>query len=263
MEFALSPSDPPNDSSVAPDVTDDPTFQVSAEPVIEQGSAARAENALSELPRTYGTQTLCLMARDPHTLFAYWDIDWEKAFRDQAPRDRQVHLLLLSDDGFEESRVEIEPMAGSCYINVRNADAAYSGELGYFGPEQEWTSLAHAQSITTPPDALSDSGDADFATVPFHLAFQHMIDLLRISKQENESLTAMLSDLRQRSAEPSQASPSLTPDQRELAQVVETVAAANPPDSADAQPNFWTRPQLERILGFGSSSPTSGFGGGS
>ena len=254
----------PNESSSATVGTESPTFRLSAAPVVEHAGDAAARYEESGLPRTYGTQTLCLMARDPHTIFAYWDIDWQNAFASGTPRDRKVNLRLLTEDGSEQSLVEVEPMAGSCEISVPDADTAYSGELGYFHPAKTWNSLATSELIRTPPDALAEEGEIDFATVPFHLAFQHMIDLLRISKQESASLTGMLSDLRERASSIA-AGDSLTSQQRELAEVIEGVAATSSAALDDRKAQTWSRQKLERILGFGSgpSSPANGFGGSS
>ncbi|MDQ2918785.1 MAG: DUF4912 domain-containing protein [Verrucomicrobiota bacterium] len=211
------------------------------------------------LPRSYGTQTLTLMARDPHNLFAYWDIDWPTAFREQEPQDRKVHLRLLKADGAEELAVEIEPMAGSCYISVPEANATYSGDIGFFQPREVWHSLATSELITTPPETVATDGEADFATVPFHLAFQHMIDLLRVSKQENQSLTAMLADLRQRATTRETGQP-LRQEQRDLAEILQQAETIpRPPRQSMA----WTQQRLERVLGFGNSSPSGGFGGSS
>ena len=250
-----------SDTPTSRAATDDATFQLCEEPVIGRGLRA-GDSDSRELPRTYGTQTLCLMARDPRTVFAYWDIDWDAAFRERSPRHRKVHLRLLSEDGSEQAVVEVEPMAGSCYVTVPKADAAYAGEIGYFDPAEEWTSLASSELIATPPDTLSESGEAaDFATVPFHLAFQRMIDLLRISKQENESLTAMLAELRERAISPDTHSP-LSAGERELVHAIDEAAADAPQPAVSPWPNEqWRQQQLERILGFGASSPTSGFGG--
>jgi hypothetical protein len=151
-------------------------------------------------------------------------------------------------------------MAGSCELNVANADSAYSGEVGYFLPGHVWNSLATSELIRTPPDAMAGNEAADFATVPFHLAFQHMIDLLRISKQENESLTTMLASLRERATTGEQQS-SLTAPQRELAQVIETVAQSAQQTTGARTPG-WTQQKLERILGLGpATSPSGGFSG--
>lgn len=214
------------------------------------------------MPRSYGTETLSLLARDPHTVFAFWDIDWNAAFRGLAAKERKVHLRLLNSEGTEQTAVEVEPMAGSCYITVASADAAYSGEIGYYHPAANWNCLATSALVTTPPDAYAADTEVDFATVPFHLSFQRMVDLLQVTKHENETLTAMLADLSERVTSAKRAS--LTPEQRELARVVEIARSTADTSAATRAPNPRLQQKLERILGFGSSSsPTSGFGGSS
>ncbi len=234
-------------------------YRVSPQPVISYGKTDRITAEALGLPRTYGTQTLTLMARDPRNIFAYWDIDWPTAFREQEPEDRKVHLRLLNADGAEELAVEIEPMAGSCYISVPDANMTYSGDIGFFQPPEVWHSLATSELITTPPETVAAEGEADFATVPFHLAFQHMIDLLRVSKQENQSLTTMLADLRQRATTPETGQP-LSEEQRDLANILRS-AEVTPRQSQ--RPMAWTQQRLERVLGFGNTSPSGGFGGSS
>ncbi len=38
-----------------------------------------------ELPRVYGAPLLFAIARDPRTLFVYWNIDWSSIFENTAP----------------------------------------------------------------------------------------------------------------------------------------------------------------------------------
>src|SRR3954466_13210379 len=71
------------------------SFQISVRPVITRSSAAGNDPDVAQLPRSYGTESLTLLARDPHTIFAFWDINWNTAFHDLAPRERKVHLRLL------------------------------------------------------------------------------------------------------------------------------------------------------------------------
>ncbi|MGZ5002641.1 MAG: DUF4912 domain-containing protein [Chthoniobacterales bacterium] len=256
MDIDLKDNTPESAPDKGDATAEDSTYRISMQPVVSYGRSENRAEGL-DLPRTYGTQTLTLMARDPRSIFAYWDIDWPAAFRNTEPENRKVHLRLLNADGSEEATMEIEPMAGSCYVTVPDANTTYGGEIGYFQPAEVWNSLASSELITTPPDAVAGSGEVDFATVPFHLTFQHMIDLLRISKQENESLTAMLADLRERAQSPESR---LSEEQRDLAQILENA------DSGPRTPSRstgWTQQRLEGILGFGNSSPTGGFGGSS
>jgi hypothetical protein len=229
-------------------------FEISAAPLIADQASAADE---SEAPRANSAPILCLMARDPHTLFAYWDIDWTAAFRDGQPSDRKAHLRILHADGSEQS-VEVEPMAGSCYVSVERADAAYSGNIGFYEPAATWHSIATSDLISTPPDSLADSDESEFATVPFHLSFQQMLDALRSARREDVPFLAQLVDLRQRAG-----SADLTASERELSRAVseaEAAAPTGPGSSKLPSADIWKRQRLERILGFGATSPSGGFG---
>ena len=254
-------------ASATASAQDDATFQVSADPVVENGNAAAESGGAADagLPNAYGSQALYLMARDPHSLFAYWDIDWTETFRMQMPRDRKVHLLVVRSDGAEETSLEVEPLAGSSYIDVSSGDESYTAELGYYEPAGVWNSVAVSVPVATPPDSIEQAEAPDFTTVPFHLSFQRMIDLFRVSKHENASLTAMLSDLRERATTESGAS-AMTDEEREIARAIdEAVADSGSAGTRTDSPDLWVQQNLERILGFGRSgtSPERGFGGGS
>src|SRR3954465_7296593 len=94
MEYDITPPATPDDDLVETSLeATHSSFQVSARPVIAMGASAETESV--PLPRSYGTESLTLLARDPHTIFAFWDIDWNTAFRHLAPPERKVHLRLL------------------------------------------------------------------------------------------------------------------------------------------------------------------------
>jgi hypothetical protein len=240
-------------------------FVVSSQPVISQASQTTPdESSSSDLPRFYGSQGLCLMPRDPRSLFAYWDIDWPLTFRDQRPADRKVYLRVLNSDGAEQLFVEVEPMAGSCYVSVAEADASYSADIGYFHPPTVWNSVATSELATTPPESLNEPARADFATVPFHLSFQRMIDLFRVSKHENESLITKLAELRKRAAKPAEGE-TFTNEESELIRAMDDAVAemGGAPSEETNPPDLPVQKKLERLLGFGASSPSWGFGGSS
>src|SRR5258707_3946599 len=71
-----------------------------------------------ELPRVYGAPLLFAIARDPRTLFAYWNVDWSSLFENTAPVDRQVHLRVYRSGGGEETSTAVEPMVGNSYLTV-------------------------------------------------------------------------------------------------------------------------------------------------
>ncbi len=254
------------DASVPEKSAVDQAFEISSEPVVSHAERLDPETEASEsdLPKSYGGPALYLMPRDPETLFAYWDVDWRAAFQDGMPTKRKVHLRILKADGTEETAQEIEPMAGSCYVTVSNADALRTGDLGFYQPAQVWHSVAVSAAVEMPRASGREPADAEFATIPLHLSFQRMIDAFRRSHHESASLTSMLSELRERSAANEQ-STTLTNEEREIVRVLDLAAtpsgkvAATPTSPAPA-PDLWARMKADRVLGFGATSPAGGFG---
>jgi len=222
----------------------------------QPGGPFRDYENLGELPRSYGRPVLFGIARDPHTLFAYWEIDWPTAFGDRPPADRKVHLRVISDDGTEETRVTVEPFAGNHCVAVSQARSTYRIELGYHEPADVWNSVATSDAIATPPDDVSESGSIDVATVPFHLSFQRMVDAFRASKYDGDALVEIVSRLQERADDPGD--DALTETDRELLRSIDwslsetdTVQRSRLRKSADP---FATRQRIESILGFGVSS---------
>jgi len=229
-----------------------------------RGSSRDYEN-LGELPRSYGRPVLVGIARDPHTLFAYWEIDWQGVFGNKPPADRTVHLLVFSEDGSEETRVTVEPFAGNHCVAVSQARSTYRIELGYHEPANVWNSVATSDAIMTPPDDVSESASIDVATVPFHLSFQRMVDAFRASKYDGDALLEIISRLQQCADDPAQTD--LTDADRELIRAIDwslsetdAMQRSRLRKSEDA---FATRQRIESVLGFGVSSPGNGFGGSS
>jgi hypothetical protein len=265
MALNLQP-DPEEIESPARDAdANSSTFSISPEPVIAKrnGLGALAGGREPALPRSYGSETLCLMVRDPYSLFAYWDIDWKAAFGEERPRARAVHLRILNADGSEQTALEVEPMAGSCDVAVDDADSAYYGEIGYFDRTGDWQAVRRSETVTVPAARESDRQEVDFATVPFHLSFQRMIDALRVVKEENQTLTAMLADLRARATTAERKA--VTAQQHEVARALEAAVLAQPRSESSSRDStdLWAHHRLDRVLGFGNASLSRGFGGSS
>lgn len=220
-----------------------------------QGAPRDYEN-LGELPRFYGRSFLFGIARDPHMLFAYWEIDWKSAFGDQPPADRKVHLRVLSEDGSEETIVTVEPFAGNHCVAVSQARSTYRIELGYHEPAEVWHSVATSDAIMTPADDVSESDSIDVATVPFHLSFQRMVDSFRASKYDGDALVEIVGRLQERAD--NSAEVDLTDPDRELLRAIDwtggSTHALQRARLRKAESPFATRQRIESILGFGVSS---------
>ena len=237
-------------------------FRISNGPVIrlaeEKRSTARSQ--VVNLLRILGAPALFAIARDPHTIFVYWEIDWPTTFAGSPPLDRQVHLRLVRSDQSEESIVAVEPMAGSCYLPVPRPDAAYRVEIGYYQPENSWNSVATSEEVIMPPAGASDDQDVDLATIPFHLSFQRLIDLFRASTRD--ALAEIIARLQNRTLTDDEYAV-LTDEEREILRAMNLSLNEMRSSRSDFlargdQPAL--RRRAEAILGFGATSPAHGFG---
>jgi hypothetical protein len=211
-----------------------------------------------ELSRFHGPPRLLAIARDPRTIFAYWNVDWSSIFKNTAPVDRQVHLRIHCTDGLEEKEAAVEPMAGMHYVKMSQRHRACRIEIGYYQPADVWHSVAMSNEITIPPAETSETDDVDVATIPFHLHFQQLIDLFGAAN--DNALATVISRFQTRTvSNGSQAK--LSSQQR---QIFERTGVALS-EVADALRAFKQidREKLRRdakaLLGLGVTSPSRGF----
>jgi len=127
--------------------------------------------------RVYGRPFIFGIARDAHTIFASWNIDWRSVFENAMPADRQVHLQAIGGDGVIETRVAVEPMSAMHYLTTSGFHQSYRVEIGYFQPLDTWHSVATSNEIDMPRRGSVELADIDLATIPFHLSFQQLADL--------------------------------------------------------------------------------------
>lgn len=157
-------------------------------------ATAPAED-LGDLPTSYGAQTIFLIARDPHWIFTYWDIDpKEFAASNMLDGVRRVYLKVFGPAG-AETMVEIVPEAKNWYLPVEQAGASYTVEIGYKDKRNRWKAIARSTEAATPSDHVADGGEGDFATVPFHLTFERLLEMVHATMSEGDSLIQALSRL--------------------------------------------------------------------
>lgn len=239
-------------------------FVVSREPVVARETRhTRAPESLGQLPRSYGAPVLFAIARDPHTIFVYWDINWAVVFRSDPPPDRKVHLRVFAEGDSQESSTAVEPLAANCYLNVSRAPGSYRIEIGYDRPDGVWSSVAVSGRVMTPAEDVAQGSPIDVATVPFHVSFQRLVDVFRASKYDGEALTEILGRMQERAADPARAD-SVTATERELLRAIDwTLSETEARDRArlrETDNTLAKRQKAEEILGFGATSPRAGFG---
>ncbi len=214
-----------------------PGFQISKEPVVygkPEEDAHKYEATLGEppfsvaeppayedlgaLPSAYGSRSLFLIARDPHWLFCYWDIDWQEYPPSRIPGGKIV-LKVYNADGAEIYAAEVDPEARNWYIPASHGNALFYAELGFTNHDGAWEVIVRSNDASTPSDAISEDVRDSFATVPYHLAFQKVLDLVKMTMEEGESLLSALARIQnegRRLVFALGSAPAWTDDQRRL-----------------------------------------------
>ena len=173
-------------------------FELSQEPVTPEGETvpgsvpatpAPAYEHLGELPATYHTQSVYLVAYDPKQLFAYWDVDWTGG-----PATPYA-LHVCRADGSLEQKAEIAAAEAGKYLPAQLPGGTYFVELGRYGRDGRWQVIATSNHVTMPPAGLAGETEPKFATLPFHLSFQRLLELIHETMGHGEELTAALARL--------------------------------------------------------------------
>jgi len=161
--------------------------------------AAHFASASTHLPATYGTGRLFLTARDPHWLYAHWDINPAVQFKHNA-RSVHRHLILRMHEeslrGKVATEIHVHPESGHWFAHVEQAGTQYVADLGYYQTGHQWKSLATSAPMRTPTDTISLDQTVEFATIPFELPFETMLALLKEGEGQELPLARAVERLR-------------------------------------------------------------------
>ena len=210
------------------------------------------------LPRVCGQPFLFAIARDAHTIFATWNIDWRSVFGKAMPADRQVHLRVIGDDGVIETRVTVEPMSAMHYLTISRLYDSYRVEIGYFQQFDTWHPVATSDEVEMPLHGSVEPADVDLATIPFHLSFQQLANLFGAAN--DTSVAKVVSEFQRRvlnSDKPNEATRSDTQILRNLNLSLPEIATAER-DFKKIDTEKLAR-RARAMLRFAATSPVRGF----
>jgi len=158
-----------------------------------------AAGAEGELPDAYGTKKLFLTARDPHWLYAHWDLTLQQQHGFNA-ESSDGHLVLrvytARIEGHPVYEIHVHPESRHWFIHVERAGNSYCAELGYYSPIGKWMRIAVSSATVTPPDAASPETDVEFATIPFEFPFPKLMHIIEEAVRENLPLVQAIEELR-------------------------------------------------------------------
>jgi hypothetical protein len=152
-----------------------------------------------ELPDAYGTKKLFITARDPHWLYAHWDLTLpqQQAYNAESS---DGHLVLrvygAKFEGHPIYEIHVHPESRHWFIHVERAGNSYCAELGYYSPIGKWMRIASSSATITPPDAASSETDVEFATIPFEFPFAKLMHIISEAVSENLPLAQAIEELR-------------------------------------------------------------------
>jgi len=159
-----------------------------------------ATGELSELPEAYGTEKLLLTARDPHWLYAHWDLT-RAQLREYNRRSADGHLVLrvfidnVAGEPFAE--VHVNPESRNWFVHVGRGGAKFVAVLGYYAKSSaRWTQLSVSAPTLTPPDSLSTDTSVHFATIPVDVPFEKLLAVIKAAVGERMPLAEALQHLR-------------------------------------------------------------------
>lgn len=166
-------------------------------PAVPAAPAVPAEAA--ELPEAYGTERLLLTARDPHWLYAHWDLTRQQLRRYNAKSvDRHLVLRIYRDvlagEPFRE--IHVHPESRNWFAHVGLGGCQFLAELGYYQKNGAWVRISASGATFTPPDRMSDDLSVWFETLPPDLQFEHLLRLVKRAVSENVPLVEAMQQLR-------------------------------------------------------------------
>ena len=145
-------------------------------------AGAQAAEAEVALPDAYGTGKLLLAARDPHWLYAHWDLTSTQQ-RHYNALSVEHHLVVrvypraLTERPIRE--VHVHPESRHWFIHVDQAETPYLAEIGYYRAEQDWVRVATSSPTATPTETVSTDQTVRFATIPTHVRLSELAALAK------------------------------------------------------------------------------------
>ena len=147
------------------------------------------------LPEAYGTKGLFLAARDPHWLYATWDLTREQQSNyNKLSRDRHIVLRVYKDSsqGNPFSEIHLPPASRNWFAHVGQGRTPFLAVLGYYSHQGNWIAIAESDTVITPPDDVSDDLSFRLETLPANLHLDEIRRLVRrVAPEELPILDAL------------------------------------------------------------------------
>jgi hypothetical protein len=127
-------------------------------------------------PESYGVNRVRLLVKDPHWLFAHWDVD--PRVREELRREKGERVaalarltLRLTDSSGAGAAIVLPEGARSWYLRAVPGHRSYRVELGLTLPSGEYRPLSQSNTVSTP--RLGPSAEKATRRASYRLAAKH------------------------------------------------------------------------------------------
>ncbi len=148
------------------------TPAAAADRVAGEASLRDALAASPPLPHSYADDRVVLLTRDPHTLFAYWDLApgaEQPAGAAAARLVLRIHdlsLLHFADaHPLRHQDIGIDRPVGSCYVPLDGAAGTYRAEIGWHWSDGRFVTRVRSGTVTTARAAAPGNDPTRWMTV--------------------------------------------------------------------------------------------------
>lgn len=125
------------------------------------------------LPSEYGQERVVVLARDPDTVFAYWEVPQERLDKKRAEFGGSGRLCIrvydvtgVSFDGTNATAYfdqEVHERIGSWYFELQRPGRKFCADIGLRAPDGRFATIARSNAATMPRDAVSEVLDEQWA----------------------------------------------------------------------------------------------------
>lgn len=153
-----------------------------------------ADESLGDLPESYGTGKLFLVARDPNWLYAYWDLTNQQMAdaRKRASDGRLLLRLFEKNVAVPLQELTLSHDARNWYISGVRASTTYQAQIGFWRRDGQFHVIGASRETTTPSAVVSTDTSARFATIPVDVPFEELLSIIRSYSPGGEKLADVL-----------------------------------------------------------------------
>jgi hypothetical protein len=129
----------------------------------------KTESSSEAEKRSHPGARLGLMPRDPHTVYAHWDLTPAQRHQFSAspvPPSLSLNVHREHAGGPLAAKVSIAPESNHAFVHLAAAGTQYVAELGYIDRTNQWVTLATSVPVITPPETVSTDRAVQFAEMP-------------------------------------------------------------------------------------------------